>query len=393
MIKKAPQSCEEGTAYWLAGTGQPAGIGDGAPLTLVPTAAADAPVTVAAPTRTLAVPDRGAVSDGSPVAADMLLPPGAPGLAAASLPATTYLIVTDGERSTFEALNAAAARVDPSLTVAVPDIALEAQYQFPLFHALLTLGTVLVLAISCAAIAVGSIDRAVERRREVALQAVVGVPLPTMRRAQLLQVLIPYGTGITLALGLAVLVGRAYGRAGGTSGAIPLGGLGTVMRHRARRRGSGGAERDAGPRPGRQGGVPAPRVAGDAASLPPPTAGPVLGERGPCVVVGARALRALVRAWVGAWEVGARTGAGAHGGGRGVRRMGGGFGEVVGGFGNRFRKHRQKRFCFALFIGAQLDMAWRNWGCDEVGAGLRCRSGMLPTGRRRKHLTCRQAHS
>ncbi|CAN3982168.1 FtsX-like permease family protein [Kitasatospora purpeofusca] len=228
VIKKAPQSCEEGTAYWLAGTGQPTGIGDGAPLTLAPTGSAGAPVTVAAPTRTLAVPDRGAVSDGSPVAADMLLPPGAPGLAAASLPATTYLIVTDGERSTFEALNAAAARVDPSLTVAVPDIALEAQYQFPLFRALLTLGTVLVLAISCAAIAVGSIDRAVERRREVALQAVVGVPLPTMRRAQLLQVLIPYGTGITLALGLAVLVGRAYGRAGGTSGAIPLGGLGTV---------------------------------------------------------------------------------------------------------------------------------------------------------------------
>ncbi|MFG2904356.1 FtsX-like permease family protein [Kitasatospora sp. NPDC048286] len=228
VIRQAPQACEEGTPYWLAGSGQPAGVDDGAPLTLAPATAADSPVTVTAPTRTLAVPDRNAVSDGSPVAADMLLPPGTPGLSTAALPATTYLIVTDGERSTFEALNAAAARVDPSLKVSVPDIALEEQYQFPLFRALLTIGTLLVLAISCAAIAVGSIDRAVERRREVALQAVVGVPLPTMRRAQLLQVLIPYGTGITLALGLAALVGRAYGRAGGTSGAIPLGGLGAV---------------------------------------------------------------------------------------------------------------------------------------------------------------------
>ncbi|MFE7527705.1 FtsX-like permease family protein [Kitasatospora sp. NPDC057542] len=228
VINKAPQSCEEGTAYWLTQSGQPAGLGNGAPLTLAPAASAASPVTVAAPTRTLTVPDRSAVSDGSPVAADMLLPPSTPGLSAETLPATTYLIVTDGEQSTFEALNAAAARVDPSLTVSTPDIALEAQYQFPLFRALLTLGTILVLAISCAAIAVGSIDRAIERRREVALQAVVGVPLPTMRRAQLLQVLIPYGTGITLALGLAILVGRAYGRAGGTSGAIPLGGLTTV---------------------------------------------------------------------------------------------------------------------------------------------------------------------
>ncbi|MFE4519949.1 FtsX-like permease family protein [Kitasatospora sp. NPDC056783] len=228
VIRQAPQSCEEGTAYWLAGSGQPAGLDNGTPLTLAPVTGPGSPLTVAAPNRTLEVPDRNAVSDSSPVAAEMMLPPGTPGLSAAALPAASYLIVTDGERSTFEALNAAAARVNPSLTVSVPDIALESQYQFPLFRALLTLGTVLVLTISCAAIAVGSIDRAVERRREVALQAVVGVPLPTMRRAQLLQVLIPYGSGITLALGLAVLVGRAYGRAGGTSGAIPLGGLGAV---------------------------------------------------------------------------------------------------------------------------------------------------------------------
>ncbi|MFJ5926861.1 FtsX-like permease family protein [Kitasatospora sp. NPDC092948] len=229
VVKKAPAGCAEGTPYWFAGPARPAVPADsGTPITLVPSSAQDQPVQVTAPTAALALPDPNAVSGGSPVAADLMIPPTTPGLAADARTATSYLIATDGAPATLEALDAAAARVDPSLTVGVPDIALEAQYQFPLFRALLTLGTLLVLGISCAAVTVGSIDRAVERRREVALQAVVGVPLPTMRLAQLFQVLIPYGSGIALALGLALVTGRAYARTGGTSGGIPLTGVAQV---------------------------------------------------------------------------------------------------------------------------------------------------------------------
>ncbi|MEV7783003.1 FtsX-like permease family protein [Kitasatospora sp. NPDC088351] len=222
LIKQPPTDCQEGTAYWLPQPHQgtdPAATG---PLTLMAQTRPGAAVTVTPPTRTLAVPDLYAVSDNSPLAADILLPPDTPGLSELSAPAERYLIATDGKSATYEALNAAVARLDPSLTVSVPDIALEAQYQFPLFRALLILGTLLTLVISFATIAVGSIDRAIERRREVALQAVVGVPLPTMRRAQLVQILVPYGAGIALALGLALLAGRAYGRTGGTPGGVPL---------------------------------------------------------------------------------------------------------------------------------------------------------------------------
>ncbi|MER5636449.1 FtsX-like permease family protein [Kitasatospora sp. NPDC002227] len=225
VIKQGPTGCQDGVAYWLPKPGQFVGPADTGPLTL---GADGRSVTVGSPTRTLALPDLNSVSNSSPVAADLLLPPSTPGLNSLQTPAAAYLVVTDGRADTFEALNAAVAKADPSLTVNVPDIALESQYQFPLFRALLTLATLLTLAISFATITVGSIDRAIERRRQVALQAVVGVPLGTMRRAQLVQVLLPYGAGITLALSLAGLAARAYGRAGGTSGSIPLNALGGI---------------------------------------------------------------------------------------------------------------------------------------------------------------------
>ncbi|MFJ9953659.1 ABC transporter permease [Kitasatospora sp. NPDC091207] len=229
VIKQAPYDCREDTPYWLPKPQQSLAPRAEDALTLAPRGPGGATVTVAPPTRTLAVPDLYAVSDTSPLAADMMLSPADPALAGLDIPAEKYLVVTDGRNATFEALNAAVARLDPSLTVTTPDIALEAQYQFPLFEALLTLATFLTLAISSATIAVGSIDRAVERRKEVALQAVVGVPLATMRRAQLVQVLVPYGAGIVLALSLSVLAGRAYGRTGGTPGTIPLDALGTIV--------------------------------------------------------------------------------------------------------------------------------------------------------------------
>ncbi|WP_405006680.1 hypothetical protein OHV13_23595 [Kitasatospora purpeofusca] len=228
VIKQPPQDCQEGTAYWLPRPNGGTAPATTAPLTFTAPEQPGAAVTVAPPVRTLAVPDPYAVSDTSPLAADILLPPDTPGLSGVPAPVETYLVATDGKASTYEALNAAVARMDPSLTVSVPDIALEAQYQFPLFRALLVLGTLLTLVISFATIAVGSIDRAIERRREVALQAVVGVPLPTMRRAQLVQILVPYGAGIALALALAVLAGRAYGRTGGTQGGIPLGSFAAI---------------------------------------------------------------------------------------------------------------------------------------------------------------------
>jgi hypothetical protein len=121
-----------------------------------------------------------------------------------------YLVATDGGRQAMNAVDSAAAGFDPRLVVSQPDVNLSAGYQLPLYSVLLEAGTAVTLLIAFASVAVTTVDRAAERRREVAMQTASGVPLTTMRGAQLVQILVPYGAGVVLAVVAGILGGRGY---------------------------------------------------------------------------------------------------------------------------------------------------------------------------------------
>jgi hypothetical protein len=57
------------------------------------------------------------------------------------------------------------------------------------------------------------------------MQIAIGMPPAVIRRSQLVQVLLPYATGVVLATGLGLLASRAYERAGGFQLTVPAGGV------------------------------------------------------------------------------------------------------------------------------------------------------------------------
>jgi len=72
----------------------------------------------------------------------------------------------------------------------------------------------IIIGIALITVALGTIDRALERRRAVARQIAVGVPARVLRRGQLLQTLLPLGVAILLATGCGALLMRGYLRVG-----------------------------------------------------------------------------------------------------------------------------------------------------------------------------------
>jgi len=80
----------------------------------------------------------------------------------------------------------------------------------------------IIIGIALITVGLGTIDRALERRRAVARQIAVGVPARVLRRGQLLQTLLPLGISILLATGCGALLMRGYLRYGdlGTSTSV-----------------------------------------------------------------------------------------------------------------------------------------------------------------------------
>lgn len=170
--------------------------------------------TIPRPTQTLQV--QGVQSFSNTFSANIVLPPGTPELAGlATTGSQQYFLLTDGSPRTIEAVRTAAARIDPRLWVSTAAEFNSASsdvegYHFPLYTVLIGWGTALALLVAFASVAVATVDRAVERRRHVAMQTAIGVPATTVRRAQLVQVLVPYGVGILCATGFSVLATLAY---------------------------------------------------------------------------------------------------------------------------------------------------------------------------------------
>jgi len=78
------------------------------------------------------------------------------------------------------------------------------------YQLLLSTLAVIVLGIGLLAVLITTIDRAIERRRQVASQVALGVPLRILRGSQLLQTLIPLWIGLVAAIGLGYLTVLAY---------------------------------------------------------------------------------------------------------------------------------------------------------------------------------------
>ncbi|MCD0451141.1 FtsX-like permease family protein [Actinocorallia sp. API 0066] len=92
---------------------------------------------------------------------------------------------------------------------------LEAQQRAALIGVLLYAGLGAGGLVGLCAFLIASVDRAVERRRDVAALVLVGVPLRLLRASQLLQLVLPLGVGLLLAVITGQLAGYAYLAGGG----------------------------------------------------------------------------------------------------------------------------------------------------------------------------------
>ena len=225
MLLTPLDDCHEGTAYQLVPPGgSPARVAK-SPVRVVDEATRVAnmnpatgdplrptPVlTVPAPVANLQTADAAAIA--SFIGGDIVMPPGDPAVSGLSPAAPLqYYLHTDGTARALEVARTAAQRVDPALDVWSMRASASSvdEYHFPLYEALIGWATAFALLVAFASVGVATVDRAVERRREASMQTAIGVPVSTMRRAQLVQVIVPYGIGISCATGLSVLAGTAY---------------------------------------------------------------------------------------------------------------------------------------------------------------------------------------
>jgi hypothetical protein len=184
----------------------------------------DTSADIAVPTQTLQIPDPQALNGG--LGANLLIPPDDPAVSAVAGEPLEYLVITDGRRDSLEALRTAVAVFDPTQTATPLDPQAGDGYHLAVYRAVVFDGTMVTLLVAFAALLVGALDRAHERRRTIAMQIAVGVPLGILRRAEALQGLIPYLTGVALATGLASVAGRAFERASdyptGTNGNLAI---------------------------------------------------------------------------------------------------------------------------------------------------------------------------
>jgi hypothetical protein len=150
----------------------------------------------------LAVMDPGLVWGSAPVYADAVIPP----VMASSLPAATrHTLVVTGPpgRDLPELLNAAGIS---SFTYSGTD-----EYDFvATMRAVIWTIAAVVLGVGLLALAIATIDRAVQRRKEVVALQLVGVGPRVIRRAQLLETAVPLTIGIVLAVGLGALSGATF---------------------------------------------------------------------------------------------------------------------------------------------------------------------------------------
>ncbi|MGI8700382.1 MAG: FtsX-like permease family protein [Nocardioidaceae bacterium] len=81
--------------------------------------------------------------------------------------------------------------------------------------------TTVIVSLGLLAFAIGAIDRAINRRREVVSLQLAGVSKRVLRKTQLVEAAVPIVFGCVLAIGCGVLASASYLSIGGQSGAVP----------------------------------------------------------------------------------------------------------------------------------------------------------------------------
>lgn len=148
----------------------------------------------------------------------LFLPARAPEVAGLVGTPTGYLVLTGPGTSVREAVQAVGDEL--GVDVALDD--LEDYEAVQGYQLLVTTLAVVVLGIGLLAVALTTIDRATERRRHIAAQVALGVPVRVLRGSQLLQTLIPVWLGVVAAVGFAALAVAAYVRLLDFGDAVPV---------------------------------------------------------------------------------------------------------------------------------------------------------------------------
>ena len=130
-----------------------------------------------------------------------------------------YYVVTDGSPMALDALRTTGAKLDPTAVVEPSVIPAAVDPNRSAYEDLIGWGTAVSLLIAFASVAVGTVDRAVSRRKNLAMQSVMGVPPRVVLRAQLITVLLPYLVGLASAASLCFLVQAAFQHVEGSGAA------------------------------------------------------------------------------------------------------------------------------------------------------------------------------
>jgi hypothetical protein len=116
----------------------------------------------------------------------------------------------------LEQLETEIAQINPAAQVSIFNQDLTKLELYRIHRGSINLGTILGLLLGLTSLVVTVVDRVSERRRAVAVLAVVGTPLALLRRAQALQLAIPLVVGIVPAIFVAALSSDRYIRLEGT---------------------------------------------------------------------------------------------------------------------------------------------------------------------------------
>ncbi|HEU4676402.1 MAG TPA: FtsX-like permease family protein [Motilibacteraceae bacterium] len=120
-----------------------------------------------------------------------------------------YSLVADGGAGPRDALAAFARRMGPQVASSSEED-MQTLRQVMQYRSILWAVTAAALFIGFAAVAITALDRAVERRRQLAAFHVLGAPRRLLRRSQLVQTLLPLAIGLPAAAAAGLLAGRAY---------------------------------------------------------------------------------------------------------------------------------------------------------------------------------------
>lgn len=119
-------------------------------------------------------------------------------------------ITSDGSLATVERIRAALPPTSVYSAQTIEEQASQRRYVHDSYTRAVMLGLATAIAVGAASLAVSTADSARERRRSTAAMVAIGVPLPTLRRALLLQMAAPMLTNVLLALGAAAAASTLY---------------------------------------------------------------------------------------------------------------------------------------------------------------------------------------